>query len=207
MILHVGMMSSWVRSGLFSYFGRNKEAGQKFASGECAMLTGSSGSIMDLRSKAKFDVGVAPLPVHEDFAKGGTSAVPRGGNLWVMAGKKAPEYVGVARFFEYLSRADVQAQWHQATGYLPTVQAAIELSRKQGFYDRQPDVSVAVNEMHGTALVPGVRKTSVNSVRGIVDDELESVWSRSKTPMEGVTAALDRGNKALRTMAAAGQLK
>ena len=41
-----------------------------------------------------------------------------GGSLWVMSGKKPPEYRGVARFLSYLSRPEVQAQWHQATGFL-----------------------------------------------------------------------------------------
>ncbi len=48
MVLHVGLLSSWVRSGLFRYFGHRYEGEARFAAGECAMLTGSSGSLADI---------------------------------------------------------------------------------------------------------------------------------------------------------------
>jgi sn-glycerol 3-phosphate transport system substrate-binding protein len=58
--------------------------------------------------------------------------------LWVLKGRPVTEYKGVARFFAFLSRPEIQARWHQATGYLPITRAAYELSRSQNFYDRNP---------------------------------------------------------------------
>jgi sn-glycerol 3-phosphate transport system substrate-binding protein len=199
MILHIGLLSSWVSSGLFSYFGSLDEAERKFAAGECAMLTGSSSSIMDLRSKAQFALGVAPLPVHSDFAGVHTGTAPHGASLWVMSGKKPAEYAGVARFLAYLSRPAVQAQWHQATGYLPTTQAAVDLSRQQGFYERDPEAAIAVRALR-SGTTP--RFAQAPAVRGVVDEELEAVWARRKTPMEGMDAALARANKLLGTLPA-----
>jgi len=202
MILHVGLLSSWVHSGLFRYFGRGKEGEQKFAAGECAMLTGSSGSIADIQRKAKFHVGVGAMPLYEDFPAAPSSALPGGGSLWVMAGKKKPEYVGVGKFLAYVSRPAVQAEWHQATGYLPTTEVAFKSVRKEGYPERHPGAEVALNELSGD---PGARAKmtrfeQASAIRSIVDDELEAAWTRRKTPKDAVDAAVERGNQFLRTL-------
>jgi len=47
-----------------------------------------------------------------------------------MSGKSADEYKGIAKFFTFLSSPEIQAEWHQATGYLPLTIAAYELTKK-----------------------------------------------------------------------------
>ena len=42
LVRHVAKLSSWVKSGLFTYAGRANEPEAKFNSGDCAMLTSSS---------------------------------------------------------------------------------------------------------------------------------------------------------------------
>src|SRR5262249_60049255 len=42
MVRWISTLSSWNKSGYFSYSGRSDEAEARFASGECAMLTTSS---------------------------------------------------------------------------------------------------------------------------------------------------------------------
>ena len=41
----------------------------------------------------------------------------------------------------------VQAEWHQATGYLPITMAAYELTKKSGFYEKNPGTDVSVQQM------------------------------------------------------------
>jgi len=57
------------------------------------------------------------------------------------------DYKGVARFFSYLSSPEVQAEWHQGTGYLPITLAAYDLTKKQGFYDENPGTETALLQM------------------------------------------------------------
>ena len=59
--------------------------------------------------------------------------------------------VAVGAFFNYLSSPEVQADWHQFTGYLPITKAAAELTRKQGFYDKNPGTDVAIKQMTAKA--------------------------------------------------------
>jgi sn-glycerol 3-phosphate transport system substrate-binding protein len=106
----VSMLSSWQSAGYFRYAGRLDEAEARFASGECALLTASSASGAELGRRARFEVGVAPLPVYEDFSPGG-AAVPSGRPaLW--AERRS---VGVAKFCAFLAtRAAVLRRQREA---------------------------------------------------------------------------------------------
>ena len=46
-----------------------------------------------------------------------------------------------------LSRPEVQARWHQASGYLPITRAAYELTRRQGFYERNPGTDISIKQI------------------------------------------------------------
>jgi ABC-type glycerol-3-phosphate transport system substrate-binding protein len=94
----VSMLASWQSAGYFRYSGRLDEAETRFAAGECAVLTGSSASAAEIARRARFDVGVAPLPRYDDFAPA-ASGLPSGADaLW--AERRS---VGVAKFFAFLA--------------------------------------------------------------------------------------------------------
>ena len=78
-----------------------------------------------------------------------------GASLWVMSGKKADEYKGVAAFFSHLSKVDVAAASHQRTGYLPVTLPSFEATDKSGFYKQNPGTDVSVTQM--------IRKTTEKS--------------------------------------------
>lgn len=195
---HIGLMSSWMKSGLFTYAGRATEGEAKFASGECAMVTASSSSYASLAKSAPFAFAVSPLPYYDEFRGAPYNTIIRGASLWVPAGKKSSEYKGVAKFFSFISRPEVQAEWNRQTGYLPNTLAAYELLRTQGYADRGAEI--AVNEM-SRKLGPfsrGVRLASFYRIRTVIDEELEAVWHQTKTPKEALDSAVERGNDLLR---------
>ncbi len=96
LVRHIGMLSSWAKSDLFSYFGPNNEAGERFAAGECAMLASSSALYPQLLAKSPGQFGMAPMPVYDDFPPHRT--LSSGSSIWVLAGKTQKEYRGVASF-------------------------------------------------------------------------------------------------------------
>jgi sn-glycerol 3-phosphate transport system substrate-binding protein len=198
MMRWISMLSSWNKSGYFTYTGRGGEGEAKFASGECAVLTSSSASFAELRKHAKFDFGVAQLPYYDDFSGAPQNTLIGGAGLWVMAGQQ--NYRGAAKFLAYLSRPDVQAEWHQSTGYVPLTTAAYELTRKQGFYASHPGHEIAVRQLlekNPTRESKGIRLAGFPKIRGIIDEELEAVWSSKKTPMDALNTAVTRGNQVL----------
>jgi sn-glycerol 3-phosphate transport system substrate-binding protein len=199
MVRWISTLASWQKAGYFTYVGRTDEAEARFAAGQCAMLTSSSAAYAELRSKARFDLGVAQLPYYEDFDDAPQNTLVGGSALWALAGSSAVAYRGVASFFAYLSRAEVQAEWHQRTGDVPLTTTAYELTRKQGFYRRHPAQEIAVHQLLAkpTEDSSGIRLGGLRHIRGIIDEELEAVWSGRKTPLDALNAAVHRGNRLL----------
>ncbi|WP_050479973.1 sn-glycerol-3-phosphate ABC transporter substrate-binding protein UgpB [Herbaspirillum rhizosphaerae] len=198
-VRHIENMSNWAKQGYFIYAGRKDEANAKFNAGECAIITGSSSAYADIRKNAKFKFGVAPLPYYSDVAGAPQNTIIGGASLWVMGGKKADEYKGVAKFFTYLSKPEVQAKWHQETGYLPVTKAAYEITQKSGFYERNPGTDVAVKQMivKTTDKSRGIRLGNYAQIRTVIDEELENVWTGKKTPKDALDSAAKRGDELL----------
>jgi len=66
MMRFVAMLSSWSKSGYFTYTGRTDEAEARFAAGECGMLTTSSAAYERLTREARFAIGASYLPYYDD---------------------------------------------------------------------------------------------------------------------------------------------
>ncbi|MGH8830420.1 MAG: sn-glycerol-3-phosphate ABC transporter substrate-binding protein UgpB [Polaromonas sp.] len=198
-VRHFENLANMAKQGLFVYKGRGNAADVSFPSGECAMMTGSSGLYARVSKEAKFGYGIAQLPYYPDVAGAPQNTVIGGASLWVMAGKKPAEYKGVATFFNYLSRPEVQSASHKRTGYLPITSAAFELTEKSGFYKQFPGTDVAVTQMvrKTTDKSRGIRLGNFNQIRTIIDEETEQIWSGKKQPKEALDTAIQRGNEQL----------
>jgi sn-glycerol 3-phosphate transport system substrate-binding protein len=196
---HIGNLANMARQGLFIYKGRGNVPEASFVSGECAMITTSSGFYGNVAKNAKFAYGLAPLPYYPDVAGAPQNTVIGGASLWVLSGKKPAEYKGVAKFFEFLSNPEVQSASHKRTGYLPITTAAYQLTEKSGFYKEKPGTDVAVTQMirKTTDKSRGIRLGNYVQIRTIEDEELEGVWAGKKTPKEALDAIVKRGNELL----------
>ncbi|HEY9238079.1 MAG TPA: sn-glycerol-3-phosphate ABC transporter substrate-binding protein UgpB [Burkholderiaceae bacterium] len=198
-VRHIENLANMAKQGLFVYRGRGNAADAPFYSGECAMATASSSTYASIKKNAKFDFGIAPLPYYPDVPGTPQNTVIGGASLWVMGGKKAEEYKGVAAFFNYLTNVDIQAKSHQRTGYLPITLASFDATEKAGFYKQNPGTDVAVNQMirKTTDRSRGIRLGNFVQIRAIEDEELESVWSGKKSAKEALDSAVKRGNELL----------
>ena len=200
-VKHIQAMGDWARQGKFFYAGRRNEGGANFRGGECALFTESSAGYAGIKAEAKFDFEVRPLPYWEGATGSPQNTIIGGASLWVMSGHESDEYKGVAAFLNFLSSTDIQAKWHQDTGYLPITAAAGEKTRADGFYQKNPGTDIAVMQMTAkqpTANSKGLRLGSFDQIRGIIDEELEAVWAGDKDAQTALDSAVDRGNKLLR---------
>nr|HMQ73778.1 sn-glycerol-3-phosphate ABC transporter substrate-binding protein UgpB [Rubrivivax sp.] len=112
-VRHIENLANMSQQGLFHYRGRGNKADASFYSGECAMATASSSTYGSIKKNAKFEFGIAPLPHYPDVPGAPQNTIIGGASLWVMAGKPAPDYKGVAAFFNYLSAPQVQSASHK----------------------------------------------------------------------------------------------
>lgn len=202
MIRHIAMLASWAKARYFIYTGRSDEAEQRFARGECALLTTASSSYGPLQELLGAGLGVSPLPYYDDFPDAPQNTLTTGSALWAVAGKSAAEYRGVAAFISFLSGAAVQAEWHQKTGFLPLSRGAYEITRQTGFYRRHAGQEAAVDQILAKSPKEnsrGIRLPRFPQIRGIIDEELEAALSLTKTPKEALDDAVERGNKLLKS--------
>ena len=198
-VRHIENLANMAKQGLFVYKGRASVPEASFISGECAMTTTSTGFYGNVAKNAKFNFGMGPLPYYQDVPGAPQNTIIGGASLWVMAGKKADEYKGIAQFFNYLSSPEIQAATHQRTGFLPITTAAFQLTEKSGFYEKNPGTDVGVNQMirKVTDKSRGIRLGNYVQIRGIEDEELEQVWSGKKTAKEALDSIVVRGNDQL----------
>lgn len=205
-VAHLTAMGQWAQDGKFIYTGRRNEGGANFRAGDCALFTESSAGYAGISSEAKFEFDVRPLPYWEGVGNSPQNTIIGGASLWVMEGHEDAEYKGAAEFLSFLSSSDVQAAWHQNTGYLPITAEAGEATRASGFYDKNPGTDVAGIQMTAkepTANSKGLRLGSFDQIRGIIDEELEGIWSGDKTAQEAMDSAKERGDALLRRFEAA----
>jgi sn-glycerol 3-phosphate transport system substrate-binding protein len=201
MVRHIAQLAEWQANKVFDYSGRGTSAEPRFQNGECGIFIGSSATRADILANAKFQVGYGMLPYWPDVAGAPQNTSIGGATLWVLRERPRAEYKGVAKFFDYLSKPEVQAAWHQHTGYLPVTRAAFDLTRAQGFYDRNAGTAISIEQITlnpPTENSRGVRLGSFVLIRDVIDDELEQAFTGKKSAQAALDSAVERGNRLLR---------
>lgn len=201
-VRHIQQLADWQKDKTFVYGGRENRASPKFTSGECGIFFGSTGSLGSInRSLGADKVGMGMLPYWPDVKTAPQNSIIGGATLWVLNGRPKAEYRGAAKFFAYISRPDVQAKWHQNTGYVPITLSAYKETLESGFYQKNPGHGLAVLQLTNkpaTENSKGLRLGNFVQIRTLVDEELENVWAGKKTAQQGLDDAVRRGNEILR---------
>ena len=141
-------------------------------------------------------------PYWPDVAGAPQNSIIGGASLWVLAGHKPEEYKGVAKFFSYLSSPEVQAASHQRTGYLPITLAAYELTKKQGFYEKNPGTDTSIRQMNNKPPTENSKGIRLGNLRADPGRDGRGDWKPSGPARRRRRKALDtlvsRGNDLLR---------
>ncbi|MET3897972.1 sn-glycerol 3-phosphate transport system substrate-binding protein [Devosia sp. UYZn731] len=210
-VRHWGNRKKWQDSGLFKFGGPagGDNTPPLFYSQECAMFMNSSAGRAAVINNAKdFKVGFAPLPYYDDVIQEPLNSIIGGATLWTLQGRPAEEYAGVAKFFTYLQKPEVQADWHQFSGYLPITEAAYELGKSQGYYEANPGSDIAIKQLtrvEPTENSKGIRFGNYVQVRGLIDDEFAALLGGQKTAQEALDDLVKRGNEQLRDFQSANE--
>ncbi|MEC5290149.1 sn-glycerol-3-phosphate ABC transporter substrate-binding protein UgpB [Aurantimonas sp. C2-6-R+9] len=196
---HFQALADLAKDGVFRYGGRTSEAKQLFLSGECAILTESSGGLGDI-VKSGINYGIGQLPYDENAEGAPQNTIPGGASLWVFGGKSDEEYKGIAQFFNFLSQTDIQGRLHQASGYLPVTKAAYEATKSSGFYDENPGRETPITQMMGkepTANSRGVRLPNLPQIRDIANEQFEAMLAGDQDAQTTMDKIVEQGNEAI----------
>lgn len=200
---HLRKLVEWQLDGIFSYQGRfvigpNPAPEALFKSGQCAMLLQGANRVPML--KGNFPIGVGFMPYWSDVEGAPFRLNIGGSSFWVVRGFDEHIYRGIAQFFSFLSRTEIQSYWHEKTGYLPVTEAAYYLSKKRGFYEKNPAAEIAVLEVmnpKSTANTKGIRLPNYIEVRERTIDYLEKAFSGEMAPDAALDEAVREGNQLL----------
>ncbi len=202
--LHVKHLENLVnlqKDKTFDYAGRDSKNEARFTSGECPIFLNSSGFYGNVKANAKFDWTAAPMPYYPDAAGAPQNSIIGGASLWVMGGKKADEYKGVAKFFAFLSDTDRQVRLHQESGYLPITKAAYDKVKATDFYQKNPVLEVPLKQLTNkepTENSRGLRLGNMVQLRDVWAEEIEAALAGQKPAKAALDTAVERGNQMLR---------
>lgn len=195
-IRYLTRLRRWQGLHYFDYGGRSDDATILFSSGRCPLLSQSSGAYQSLSAMVPFPMGMAALPVEHKDGMHQYNNVVGGAALWVTAGQSPRIDQGIAQFFMYLTKPEVQEKWYQSTGYLPLGVTGIY----QALLDKKPNALLLLAQSewmnnHQTVFLP--RLKAQNQIRSINDEALEMIFAGIKTPREAMDDAVNRANHVL----------
>lgn len=195
-IQHLSRLRRWQTLHYFEYGGRADEATALFTSGHCALFSQSSGGYKALASLVPFGVGVAPLPLDRQISTIRYPNVVGGAALWAVSGHSKQVYAGIAAFFAYWTRPEVQQLWSKQTGYIPLGSQGVYADIWQT--TTLPTMAIAAQDFaKGHGLGVQNARGPLNFLRMINDEELEAIFAGIKTPTEAMQEAMQRSSYAL----------
>ncbi|WP_370192950.1 MULTISPECIES: sn-glycerol-3-phosphate ABC transporter substrate-binding protein UgpB [Aurantimonas] len=196
---HFQDIADLAKDGVFRYGGRTSEAKQLFLSGECGILTESSGGLGDI-VKSGMNYGIGQLPYDANAEGAPQNTIPGGASLWVFGGKSDEEYKGIAEFFNFLSQTEIQSRLHQVSGYLPVTMDAYKATKDSGFYEENPGRETPILQMMGkepTENSKGVRLPNLPQLRDIENEQFELMLSGQQDAQAALDKIVELGNEAI----------
>ncbi|MCK1339928.1 sn-glycerol-3-phosphate ABC transporter substrate-binding protein UgpB [Bradyrhizobium sp. 38] len=200
-VKHLEKLVELQKDKTYDYAGRTNTGEGRFTSGECAIYLTSSAFFGNVKAQAKFNFTAAPMPYYPDVKGAPQNSIIGGASLWVMGGKSADEYKGIAKFMTFLSDTDRQIYIHKASGYLPITKAAYAKAKEEGFYKDQPYLETPLLELTNkepTENSRGLRLGNMVQLRDVWSEEIEQALAGKKTAKQALDAAVERGNTMLR---------
>ncbi|MDR2111640.1 MAG: sn-glycerol-3-phosphate ABC transporter substrate-binding protein UgpB [Candidatus Accumulibacter sp.] len=203
-VKHINFLYQQMKEGNMTYSGRKSEPINTFTNLEAGILMNSSGSYAAVTIGAEkngFEWGVAMLPYWPDEKGAPQNTLIGGGTIWALSGHPKEEDAGIAAFFNFLLEPKNQVDFHKRTGYLPLTMEGYELTKKEGFYEKNPGTDIGILSLTQKAPTPnsrGLRLGNMGQLRDVADEELEAVWSGKKNAQTALDDFVKRGNEILR---------
>ncbi len=192
---HFTAVTDWQDQGYFEWFGTGWGDNQTpFEEGKVAIWLGSSGSFGGLANKdLGFEFSADYLPYWEVVTEAPTQTFIGGAALFAMAGKSDAENKATAAFFDYMTKPETQYFWHQETGYVPITEAAYDLAKADGHYDRNPAAEVGIKQLSLPAgdYTKGYRMGFYVQIRDVMNREYGRILT-GETSVEDAFNAIEK---------------
>ncbi len=154
-----------------------------------------------------FEVGFAPLPYYDDVVKQPLNSIIGGATLWTLKGDRRRNIRGSQSSTPICKSPEVQADWHQFSGYLPITEAAYKLGQDQGYYEKNPGADIGIKQLTRVTPTENSRASaSATMFRSVALSTMSSLpLSGKKTAKEALDSVVSRGNEQLRDFQSSNQ--
>ncbi len=199
-VQHWHMIKELFDEGLYAYKGRNEKAEASFAAGKVGMMTGSSSTTPTFVRQAKFKFAVARLPINTKVSSSMQNSIIGGASLWALKGHSRERAKGTALFLSYLASIEKQKEWAKETGYVPVTMSAYEELKKEGFYKKEPQKELAVQQLANkkpTTNSRGYRLGFNPQIRNSAYEEFEAMLNGKITAEKAIANLQKKANTLL----------
>jgi len=117
------------------------DAQSDLLNGRAGMAFGSTGSMANIMSRAKFRVGAGFMPAQVKHM------VPVGGSVLAITSTDKARQAAAWEFLKYMTSPASNAYAVAATGYMPTSQAAMQHPDLVAYFNKFPERKVAVEQL------------------------------------------------------------
>lgn len=170
-----------------------------FMAGQVGMTFYSSGLLGDLdEANLPFEYEALPFPISGPEDESGV--VIGGAALWLSNTAEDAAQVAGWKLVDYLTSADTQETFSQATGYIPINTKTLDSDTEKAYLDSNPNVQAFIDQI---TTVPEKTQTAgcvtgaMTGIRSAVIDQLQAAYAGSITVDEALDTAVKNAQTAI----------
>ncbi len=152
--------------------------------------TADLGNITAAAEENGFELGAGLLPMADDAERNGV--VIGGASLWLLKDKPAEEQQAALDFVLYMTNTENMVSWHKLTGYYPVRNSSVEALRDEGWFEKDPNYSVAFDQLLDTKVnqaTAGALSGNMQEVRTITEETMQRIFQGGAVDAELSRAA------------------
>ena len=128
---------------------------------------------------------------------GWTGNLIGGATLWLVDGLDPAVEEGALAFLVYFTNTENAADWHQVTGYIPIRMSAYQMLIDEGYYEANPNQTVALEQLAQSTITPATSGALVGgfpAIRNLVTAAIDRVLLTDDDPAEVLAQAAAESN-------------
>lgn len=147
----------WVQElaekNLYTYTGTLEDWGGSdaiFQEGRAMFHITSTANVGNLSEATEdsFEMGTGRLPIPDGVERNGV--VIGGASIWIVDGHPMDELEAARDFVLYMTNTENMVSWHKLTGYYPVRYSSIDMLEDEGWFDEEPQQTVAFEQLTET---------------------------------------------------------
>lgn len=143
-----------------------------------------------------FETVAGYLPYNDET--GWTGNLIGGATLWLTDGLAPEVEDGALSFMLYMSNTENAADWHKLTGYIAIRESANALLESEGWFDENPNQTVAADELSNTEITPATSGALVGgfpAIRNVVTAAIDRLLLTDDDPATILDEAATEANQ------------